>query len=475
MLVQALPQKPARSNDLALPLLLAAMDGCWIYAVAWLLSATLLSNIDFLPVPAPLLLGACEFAAWGLASALQARTRLPVRAVQVLVGIVGLPVSVAAGAFTIASVMGLSSDWLSVGAYGIVVSLLLWALGVYRSAENLDFNAAYWAFRIAVVLLGTVVLLTALLYDAGGDFLWLELGGTVLWFFAWALAALAAGNRAVVQGQFGRTSMGRSGFFVLLASVGGVLVVGSFAGLFGGQNLLSTFEKLIRGMLALVGTGLYSIFYFVSLVVVQLASLVGLGPGLASFRDLLESNPPTNMSPQVQAISTGVAAVLLAVAAVWLAGRQLRNPRRKRTRLDGDIEREDLGSLELLQRQSSGWLKRLTSRLRPAARVDYLDDLGALLGKPEWSGTVSIRRIYGRLEAAASRMGHPRKPGQTPLEYQSVLASAISEHRPEITEITSAYVQSRYSARPASEGAARSVAEAWKRLEPSMKQATKAR
>ncbi|MDQ3928337.1 MAG: DUF4129 domain-containing protein, partial [Chloroflexota bacterium] len=397
----------------------------------------------------------------------------PTRPIQALVGLLGLPACMAAAAFTVSSVTGFSSDWAGVGAYAILVSLVMWGLGVYRSSIDLDFNAAYWAFRIGVVLLGAVVLLAAVLYDAGGDFLWLELGGTVLWFFAWALAALAAGNRAVVQGQFGRTSMGRSGFFLLLASVGGVLVVGSFAGLFGGQNLLATFEKLIRGLLALVGMGLYSGFYLVALVLVQLTSLVGLGQTVASFRSALESSPPTNMSPQAQAISTGAAAVLLAVLAVWAGGRQLRNVGRRRTRFEGDVEREDLGSLELLQRQSSGWLKRLTSRFRPATNVDYLDDLGALLGKPEWSNTVSIRRIYARLEMAASKIGYPRRPGQTPLEYQSILASAISAHRPEITEITSAYVQSRYSPRPASESAARSVAEAWKRLEPSIKSAPK--
>jgi hypothetical protein len=471
MLADTLPKRTGRSSDLVLPLLLAVMDGCWIYAVAWLVSATLLTNLDYLPLPSPLLLAICEFAAWGLASVLRTRTPLPSSVTPILVGALGLPAAIAVGAFTVNAVMGLPGDWLGVAVYAIIAGLILWSLGVYRSTQDLDFNSAYWAFRIAVLILGTVVLVTALLYDAGGDFLWLELGGTVLWFFASALAALAAGNRAVVRGQFGRTSMGRPGLAVLLFSVGGVLLIGSFAGLFGGQNLLSVFEKLVRGLLALVGTGLYAVFYLVFLGLERLVSLVGLAPALAPLTSAIESSPPTHMSPQMQAISTGVAAVLLGVAAVWLGGRRLKRAGRRPTRQDGDIEREDLGTLDLLQRQSAGWLKRLTSRARPAPGVDYLDDLAALLGRPEWSGTVSIRRVYARLEAAASKMGHARQPGQTPLEYQSVLSSAISQHRAEIAEITSGYVQSRYSPLPASEAAARAVAEAWKRLEPALKPA----
>src|SRR5438128_2698289 len=81
-------------NAIALPICLAAMDACWIYAVVWLFQVVVLSVITLSPVPAPPVLAGLELAAWGLSAYLLDRTSLPVGVARWLVGIVGILVCV---------------------------------------------------------------------------------------------------------------------------------------------------------------------------------------------------------------------------------------------------------------------------------------------------------------------------------------------------------------------------------------------
>src|SRR5437899_2009459 len=77
-------------NAITLPICLAAMDACWIYAVVWLFQTIMLSVITLSPVPAPPVLAGLELAAWGLSAYLLDRTSVPVLVARWLVGLIGI-------------------------------------------------------------------------------------------------------------------------------------------------------------------------------------------------------------------------------------------------------------------------------------------------------------------------------------------------------------------------------------------------
>ena len=94
------------------------------------------------------------------------------------------------------------------------------------------------------------------------------------------------------------------------------------------------------------------------------------------------------------------------------------------------------------------------------------DDLSALMSKPEYGGTLTVRQMYARLLLLGGRAGYLRKPHQTPIEYMRVLSSALPSLEGEFADITSAYIEARYGERPASSGAVQAAASAWRRAEP---------
>jgi Domain of unknown function (DUF4129) len=99
------------------------------------------------------------------------------------------------------------------------------------------------------------------------------------------------------------------------------------------------------------------------------------------------------------------------------------------------------------------------------------DDLAALQGRPEWSGTLSVRQIYARLQRLAATIGYPRAPQQTPIEYLRVLSAAMPNLTNDFTDITAAYLQARYGAVPAPGPAVLAATNAWKRAEPVLESA----
>jgi hypothetical protein len=135
-------------------------------------------------------------------------------------------------------------------------------------------------------------------------------------------------------------------------------------------------------------------------------------------------------------------------------------------------ERESFGSWALLKRQAIQWWRALLARLFPKRQTEQAtatpDDLWALRGNPELSGTLSVRQIYARMQATAARLGYPRAPQQTPLEYLDVLSRAMPHLRADFAAITSAYIEARYSPLPATAPTVAAATSAWKHAEPQM-------
>ncbi|HYP19101.1 MAG TPA: hypothetical protein VEY08_03425, partial [Chloroflexia bacterium] len=79
-----------RSGNFALPVCLAAMDGCWLYLVASFLAVVLASSLQLHAVPSPVVLAGLELLSWGLSGFLLGKMRMTTRSVQAVSGVAGL-------------------------------------------------------------------------------------------------------------------------------------------------------------------------------------------------------------------------------------------------------------------------------------------------------------------------------------------------------------------------------------------------
>lgn len=476
-----------RASNAALPVCLAAMDACWIYAVTWLFSTIALSAVTTFPVPSPVVLGALELAAWGLTLYLLDRTAWPLGVVQVLSGVVGVVVAVlVALAINPPPDSGHIGKWVATAGYVLLVSLALWALGSYRARERPDFTPAYNTFRLGLVVICASALLGTIILGTKMETTWAGLGGVAIWFVGWSLGALALANREIIRTEGSKADIGFWGL-VLAVSIGAVLVIGISTGAFGANNLLDAGQKVVIGVLALVGTITYLILY-AYLWLLSLLNINPTPPGSlstptptpgASAKETLQQQLARRFGPQqavtlypeLQAILFGVALLLIVVAAVWLVSRSAKRTRTPRVK-EATEQRESFGSWSLLLQQARVLLNRLLARFRKApipqgAAIE--DDLAALRGSPEWSGTLSVRQIYARLQSLAAGLGYPRAPQQTPTEYMLILSAAMPGLEPDLREITAAYLEARYGRLPASAPIVAAANDAWRRAEPAMR------
>jgi uncharacterized membrane protein len=482
-----------RVNSAALPVCIAAMDSFWIYIATYLISSTVLIQTAYLPVPSPFLLATLELLGFWLASRLLDGTELPLPAIQAITGAVGVVASFGLAVVINFPPNGLSLDWLGASIYSIAVGLVVWFLGTHRASDHPTFTDAYTAFRTGLLVIGGLALLTALLAGPNAEFIWSALGSDVLWFFCWSLLALALGNRELVRQESGRTGMNSWGL-VLAVSVGGVLLIGFLGGAFGGHNLIVAVENVVKAMLLVIGGLLYAIAFGIA----WLLSFFGIDFGI--FKTIFQpsGSDATNNSgsanpvipgflqpfngiltgpPEVRTFFISLAAAIVVLVVILVGSTAIRRARRNKL-ADSVEDRESLGGLALLMQQLRKLIDRLLGRFRSpiaptAAQTE--DDLAALRGNAEWSGTLSVRQIYARLQALAARTGYPRAPQQTPVEYLTVLTSAMPDLRSDFTDITSAYIEARYGRMPASAPAVMMATNAWKRAEPALKSAAHGR
>lgn len=467
------------------------MDASWLYIVAWIFSTSVLSIMAYVPVPSPLALAALQLAGWALASYLLGKKWLPLVVAQTVAGIVGLAAALLVALATYPPAgAGFTFDWLAASSYGMALSLGVWFTGLYRASDRPGFTAAYVDFRIGLILVATTTLVSTVLSGRGIDFLWAGLGGTPIWFFGWALGALAFGNREVVREEAGSTGGGTGAWSALLVVViGAILLIGALGGALGGQNLIDLAQGVVSGILLSVGVIIYGIIYSALWLFSQLGlapppappdkkdDIPNTGPGLGLNGGQQANHPTqtTNVPLEYQGLVTWIAIIVIVLLALWIASRVLRQ-RKRRAGGDYTEERESLGGWRLLLKQLAARLRAWLARFFPAAasgQPTVEDDLAALRGKPEWSGTLTVRQIYARLQSLAARMGHPRSPQQTPVEYLSVLSGALPDLRPDFVDITAAYLEARYGPLPASAPTVQVANKAWRHAEPALRAAAK--
>lgn len=103
-------------------------------------------------------------------------------------------------------------------------------------------------------------------------------------------------------------------------------------------------------------------------------------------------------------------------------------------------------------------LRRLLARLADSSRRMRLRTPGQLIA------AARIRQIYRQLMALSQKLGQPRPPSITPLEFTPRLLSLFPENRIELDEITGAYVRVRYGEYPETMAEVEAVQAAWERV-----------
>ncbi|MEO8288075.1 MAG: DUF4129 domain-containing protein [Chloroflexota bacterium] len=482
--IKSIPQSIVRNpHSTMLSICLAGMDACWIFTASWLFSKVVLAGVVNIVLPPVVLLALLELGGWGMMAYLLDHTSLPLGAVRAIMGGVGLllavGISVALNPFDAATY---SVIWIIVLVFGVLLSLGLWLLGGYRATERVAFEDVYSAFRLGLVVIAASALFSTFVANSRINDLWAELGGVSTWFFVFSLAGLALGNREAVRRETGNLGMKSWGWMVA-ASVGVILLMSLLGQALGGQDVVSSIQSVIVGVLLVVGTILFGLLY----IVLWPFSLVGLNiegfnynpqqsqpPATPQNEGLIEKAQkewtgasPISIPAGLETLFMVVAAALIIGVALYLMTRWLRRTRADRPDIEEE-EREGFGSWSLFVAQVRTWINRLLARFRkpvPATVEAEEDDLAALVGNAEMRGTLSVRQIYARLLKLAGTAGYPRAAYQTPVEYLGFLSAALPNLRGELNDITAAYQEARYGPVPVSPMAVQAAASAWRRAE----------
>lgn len=114
---------------------------------------------------------------------------------------------------------------------------------------------------------------------------------------------------------------------------------------------------------------------------------------------------------------------------------------------------------QLLRKMFAQTLDGLATRLKPTQRL---------------LAAARIRRIYARLLDLSADLGHPRPPGNTPLEFLPELGEVFTTLPTELSTITQAYVRIRYGQYPETQAEIDAVEGAWFQISQEGEQLKKA-
>ncbi|HUS83965.1 MAG TPA: DUF4129 domain-containing protein [Anaerolineales bacterium] len=252
---------------------------------------------------------------------------------------------------------------------------------------------------------------------------------------------------------------------------GGILVIAGGLGLLAGGplavwigDLLSHIGRFLSRIVLLILWPLLYLFeralaWFIGFIEpffqglqaepIELITVTGMQEAIESLEDL----QTVVWAPQVRAILSTVLAVGSVIFLIWIIHYTVRNYR-IRHRIKGPQEVERIwpsgSGLDYLRALLQGKAKRAIegiSRLNPAAR---------------FIAAARIRRIYASLLRMSARLGEPRSPAETPLEFMENLERIFPASRAELTTITHAYLRVRYGELPETRGQIDEVEYAWK-------------
>jgi hypothetical protein len=81
-----------------------------------------------------------------------------------------------------------------------------------------------------------------------------------------------------------------------------------------------------------------------------------------------------------------------------------------------------------------------------------------------WLAAARIRNVYAQLMDLCARLGHPRPPAVTPLEFVPFMDGLFPDSRSDLEAITNAYLKVRYGELPETREEVQAVLDSWARI-----------
>jgi hypothetical protein len=270
-----------------------------------------------------------------------------------------------------------------------------------------------------------------------------------LFFFCGLIAtALARSASLRINREVFRSAFGPRWIAFTMLIGGALTVAGYFAALvIGGLQFSGALKVLSDIFIAIVTVASWLIYPLYALIRPLIANffqnlnLPPLPPAAdPGIKQLTQNSEPLN--PLVKLFSdlfplVCFSGIILLVLILILVRVRARKP----IALNENEDRENIDAGDLLANLRAEVQRRLGTFAEVAAtlrRFGAQDGLTAL----------TIQRLYARLVALASEAGHPRKPAETPLEYEPRASAAFPAHQRQIAALTQAYVNVHYGELP---------------------------
>jgi hypothetical protein len=341
-------------------------------------------------------------------------------------------------------------------AFALLAGVGVWWRGSRWAQRRLRFSEVFASFRWGAIVVSLAALTEGLLS-------W-PLRGTLvaLPFFAVSLWALVLAHLSEV---YPKAADDRRWHIASLGTVGLILLFGIT---FNRPNLLGFWNLtqiggFIGGVADRVALILILPFAWITQFITAFFSWLLGGLVRTPMRfgrlDLIPDNlpSPANAGPNVAGwVLTSVKALLVVGAILlvaWLLFRSFRWFRMRQQ--EEDVLRESVSADTTIAQDLNDWLKNLLRRLERAP--------GSLMASlPEGLSAAALRALYRNLMLLAASRGQPRPEWATPFEYRQRLRDKLPNE--EVSEITAAFVASRYGEHLPSQDTWRRLRRQWDRL-----------
>lgn len=343
--------------------------------------------------------------------------------------------------------------WLSLGVF------LVWRRGFSIANRSIGLGLIRRSFRaggIALVVVGVFAALFSysLPYLEAGLFIFtslLAMGGA-----RFSTLGSMRGSKKVAFKREWVAGLTLMALMVLTLSVGfGVFAAGPFSTWISG--FLIAAERYVSAVLKVILT---PIINFLGIIFAWLWSLFATPPVQdPTAEEVLEEGLEGPLT-QVQTFATDpefaallsrigtVIGILLIVAFVYFAIRRFRQESKPRSLGDEDAI-SIAGSL-------SDYLKGIQARAK-----QVFEGMSGLNPAARLLAAARIRIIYARLLRLSARLGEPREPAVTPIEFLAILEKVFPASRDELECITNAYLRVRYGELPETRDQIEEVESAW--------------
>ena len=346
-------------------------------------------------------------------------------------------------------------------ALAFLVGIFLWWRGIKWGRSRFYFEDIYHSFLFGLFALVLLVIIWGVSLGTGSlSGLTSSTGIYVAGFFFFGLSALALGNLRAIQERLSSSEgagpfLGRRWISIMLGVIGAIIIVGiGLATIFSddvvtalGQALGTVADWLYKGLYYLL-IPLSYITYVIQFVMRLIIRLLMSGePVEPTEFDFFE---PAEQAEQVMsqglppavilAIKWTVFAIIIGLV-LFLLTKAVRRIMSFREYKDIEQIDESLWSWQGFKADLRLFFSLLAKRFKRTRKMPAASPYEA----EETEGMLNIREIYQRLLRETSLLRLARQRNETPYEYAVRFSHAVPESSEYLNEITSVYVNVRYS------------------------------